>query len=226
MLDLSDHVQFVARVARRFQARLPRSVQLDELVADGVVGLWQATRTFDPSRNVPFHKFALRRIHGAMQDGLRERDWIGRSVRESQRMVEVPRLLMLFRANFNDMTDPRQRRPEEASTEREVRGMVDRLPRRARLALLLYFLEGLSMQATGQVFAMTEAGASMLIKRSVRRLAAAPTPRVPLVIEEKRRIPAAAKRRGAQRTTPRTASPRGVAFLPSYEFGHPTGNPG
>jgi RNA polymerase sigma factor (sigma-70 family) len=177
MHQLSDHLQLVARVARQFHRRLPRSVSFEELIADGLVGLWQATRTFDHWRNVPFHRFAVRRIRGAMQDGLRERDWAQRSMRESEGTINVPRVPALGRVQLDQLIDPRARAPDQVLSERATRQLIRHLPRRARLALLLYFLEGLNMKATGQVFAMTEAGASLLIKRTLRSLAAAATPR-------------------------------------------------
>jgi len=141
------------------------------------VGLWQATRTFDPDRNVPFHKFAVRRIRGAMQDGLRERDWARRSMRESKGTTDLPHAPALGSVELERLIDPHAPEPGQSASMRETRNLISHLPRRARLALLLYFLEGLNMKATGQVFAMTEAGASLLIKRALRSLAATATPR-------------------------------------------------
>jgi RNA polymerase sigma factor for flagellar operon FliA len=69
-------------------ARLPRHVAWDDLESAGMLGLTEATRTFDPTRGVPFEVYATRRIRGALLDELRTMDWATRSVRAKARLVE------------------------------------------------------------------------------------------------------------------------------------------
>lgn len=75
---VENYTPFVEFLAKRLMSRLPGEVELDDLVQDGNVGLLEAIEAFDPSRNIKFETFASRRINGAMQDGLRNIDWVPR----------------------------------------------------------------------------------------------------------------------------------------------------
>ena len=75
-------------VAGRVGAGLPSSVDPGDLVSSGVFGLIDAIERFDPDRGVKFETFAVPRIRGAVYDGLRQLDWVPRSVRSRARDVE------------------------------------------------------------------------------------------------------------------------------------------
>ncbi len=75
-------------IARRIHDRLPAHVPLDDLINAGVVGLLEAIKNFDSSRNVQIKTFAKLRIQGAMLDMLREFDWCPRTVRRKAREME------------------------------------------------------------------------------------------------------------------------------------------
>ena len=75
-------------VAGRVGAGLPSSVDPGDLVSSGVFGLIDAIERFDPAVGVKFETFAVPRIRGAVYDGLRELDWVPRSVRNHARDVE------------------------------------------------------------------------------------------------------------------------------------------
>ena len=66
-------------IAARIRERLPQHVELEDLVSAGVIGLIEAARSFDSSKNVQFKTFAKFRIRGAILDSLRETDWGSRS---------------------------------------------------------------------------------------------------------------------------------------------------
>ena len=70
-------------IAGRLGAGLPSSVDPGDLVSSGVLGLIDAIERFDPQRGVKFETFATPRIRGAIYDGLRELDWVPRSVRSA-----------------------------------------------------------------------------------------------------------------------------------------------
>jgi RNA polymerase sigma factor for flagellar operon FliA len=70
-------------------ARVPRHVRHDELVSAGLLGLAQAARSWDPDRGVGFEHYARQRIHGALLDELRGRDWASRSVRRDGRQLNI-----------------------------------------------------------------------------------------------------------------------------------------
>ena len=75
-------------VAGRIGAGLPNSDDPRDLVSSGVFGLIDAIDRFDPERAVKFETFAAPRIRGAIYDGLRQLDWVPRSVRSRAREVE------------------------------------------------------------------------------------------------------------------------------------------
>lgn len=74
-------------IAARIRERLPQHVEMDDLVSAGVVGLLEANRTFDPTKNAQFKTFAKFRIRGAILDSLREIDWGSRSLRRRGREI-------------------------------------------------------------------------------------------------------------------------------------------
>jgi RNA polymerase sigma factor for flagellar operon FliA len=78
----------VTEVARSFRNRLPASVDLDDLVGDGSVGLIEAAQRFNPRKGASFKTFAKYRIRGAIADGLRRVDRVSRHLRQQQRAAE------------------------------------------------------------------------------------------------------------------------------------------
>ena len=74
-------------IASRIRERLPQHVELEDLVNAGVIGLLEASRNYDSSKNPNFSGFAKFRIRGAILDGLRESDWGSRSIRRRGREV-------------------------------------------------------------------------------------------------------------------------------------------
>jgi RNA polymerase sigma factor for flagellar operon FliA len=82
-----DNMDEVKRVARSILRRLPASVQLDDLIQAGSLGLIDAARRFGPSRNLPFRQYARIRITGAIFDSLRELDWASRYFRTRQQKL-------------------------------------------------------------------------------------------------------------------------------------------
>jgi RNA polymerase sigma factor FliA len=74
-------------IAARIRERLPQHVEMEDLVNAGVVGLLEATRSFDGSKNVQFKTFAKFRIRGAILDSLRETDWGSRYMRRRGREI-------------------------------------------------------------------------------------------------------------------------------------------
>jgi RNA polymerase sigma factor for flagellar operon FliA len=87
---LVDHLPFVEALARRVAASMPNSVELSDLVQDGMVGLIDAVRRFDASRGIRFETFAERRVRGAMIDALRRAAW-PRGVRRLRRQLDEAR---------------------------------------------------------------------------------------------------------------------------------------
>jgi len=81
---------FVESLARRMASTMPHSIDLGDLVQDGVLGLMDAALRFDPDRGIKFETFAERRVRGAMIDALRRDAW-PRGVRRVRRELEAAR---------------------------------------------------------------------------------------------------------------------------------------
>lgn len=80
--DLVRRYQPLARaIAHRIHARLPKGVDVDDLVGAAMAGLVDAVARYDRHRSVPFHTYAKHRIHGAVMDALRADDVASRSLR-------------------------------------------------------------------------------------------------------------------------------------------------
>ena len=75
----------VKRIAHHLMARLPSSVQVDDLVQNGMIGLLDAIDRFEAGLGAQFETYAAQRVRGAMLDGLRENDWLPRSLRREFR---------------------------------------------------------------------------------------------------------------------------------------------
>jgi RNA polymerase sigma factor for flagellar operon FliA len=81
---------FVESLARRVASSMPHSIELGDLVQDGMLGLIDAAYRFDEARGIKFETFAERRVRGAMIDALRRDAW-PRGVRRQRRELEAAR---------------------------------------------------------------------------------------------------------------------------------------
>lgn len=85
ILDYSPLIRFVAQ---RIASRLPPSIEIDDLISSGVIGLMDAIEKYDPNMFNKFKTYAEFRIRGAILDELRSQDWIPRSVRNKAKVIE------------------------------------------------------------------------------------------------------------------------------------------
>lgn len=85
---LTLYLPLVKQIAGRLLISLPKSVSLDELVSSGIMGLISAVDNYDPSMGFKFETYAASRIKGSIYDGLREMDWVPRSIRQKARQLE------------------------------------------------------------------------------------------------------------------------------------------
>ncbi len=89
MLLVERHASLVKRIAYHLLARLPDSVQVDDLIQSGLEGLLEAAGNYDISKGASFETFAGIRIRGAMLDEMRRGDWSPRSLhRNARRLAE------------------------------------------------------------------------------------------------------------------------------------------
>ena len=75
-------------LALRLKAKLPRSIELGELISSGTLGLMEALGKFRPQLGIRFETYAESRIKGAMLDELRRLDWFPRSLRQRVRVLD------------------------------------------------------------------------------------------------------------------------------------------
>jgi len=92
--NLDDRNELVMRelpqvyhIAARIRERLPQHVEMEDLVHAGVIGLIEACRSFDSTKNVQLSTFAKFRIRGAILDSLRKLDWGSRALRRQGRAI-------------------------------------------------------------------------------------------------------------------------------------------
>lgn len=88
--QLEEYLPIVKKIGERLSRKLPGSVDVDDLIQYGFLGLRQAWLSFDPSRGTKFSTYCQPRIRGAMIDGLRDEDWVPRL--ERGRNEEVRRM--------------------------------------------------------------------------------------------------------------------------------------
>src|SRR5262245_60807076 len=99
-------VPFVEALARRVATSMPHSIELGDLVQDGMIGLIDAAHRFDESRGIKFETFAERRVRGAMIDALRKDAWprgVGRVRRELEAAREELRRELGYEPSLADL---------------------------------------------------------------------------------------------------------------------------
>ncbi|WP_454690541.1 RNA polymerase sigma factor FliA [Achromobacter aloeverae] len=86
--SLAEYAPLVRKLALQLLARLPASVELDDLIQAGMIGLLDAARRYQETADAQFETYATTRIRGAMLDELRNQDWLPRSVRSKAKRIE------------------------------------------------------------------------------------------------------------------------------------------
>src|ERR1700748_3420159 len=84
---IMQHAELVKRIAYHLAGRLPPSVEVDDLIQAGMLGLLEAASNYAANRGASFETYAGIRIRGAMIDALRKLDWAPRSVHRKARAV-------------------------------------------------------------------------------------------------------------------------------------------
>lgn len=113
---IEPYLPLVRMVAARLFSRIPKSIDFDDLVGYGVVGLVESFKEFNPEKKVKFTTFAFYRVKGAMLDGLRALDPVSRSVRKKIKMIE---------SAVDSLTAVLGRDPDEEEIARHVRMSID-----------------------------------------------------------------------------------------------------
>ncbi len=85
---LREYAPLVKRIAYQMMTKLPSSVQVDDIIQAGMMGLLDAATRYDELHGAMFETYASQRIRGAMLDELRAADWLPRSLRRDTRRIE------------------------------------------------------------------------------------------------------------------------------------------
>src|SRR6186997_1141508 len=190
-------IPFVEALARRMAATMPNSIDIGDLVQDGVIGLIDAANRFDEGRGIKFETFAERRVRGAMIDALRRDAW-PRGVRRVRRELEAAREQLrrertIVRITTIESTSPMakienidsstlpavmvpseplspHRLFEQAEMRDRVKTALQMLPERERRIITLYYFEEATMKQIGTAIGVNESRVSQLHARAISRL--------------------------------------------------------
>lgn len=179
---VDEHLRLVSAIAKVLSRRLPSTVELNELINDGVLGLLDAARRFDASRGVSFSTYAGHRIRGAILDGLRTRDPLPRRVRRARKRaialaggqyqasgVQLLELETALGVPEDDSLGP-EARAIEADLLRCAWSGLAALPPRDRRVLVLRLVHGLTLREVAARLALSITRIAEIQARGLRRL--------------------------------------------------------
>ncbi len=151
---LDRYIGLVHHGAHRLARRIPREVEIDELIGAGTLGLVQALEGYDPGCGIAFGAFATPRIRSAMLDELRKRE------------ATPPSAGRVDGAPDGDPGDV----PGGNEAPAGLGEAFDHLAERDRLVLSLGYLEGLDPHQIGEVLHVSGSRVSQIRARALRRL--------------------------------------------------------
>lgn len=172
---------FVRRIAECHRRNLPPSVEIDDLVSVGSIGLLDAAKKYDPARKTSFRTYASYRIAGEIRDYLRRLDWAPRIERAAIKRGEATEKTMVSLDSLalpdaegspeEIVPDLSARAPGADATARdEARKALSGLPRREREILRLYYGEDRTLREIGEILSLSEARISQIVKQATERL--------------------------------------------------------
>jgi RNA polymerase sigma factor for flagellar operon FliA len=85
---IEEYTPLVRRIAHHIMAKLPASVEVDDIIQAGMMGLMDAVNRYEETQGAQFETYAAQRIRGAMLDELRNCDWLPRGIRKNMRQIE------------------------------------------------------------------------------------------------------------------------------------------
>jgi len=120
-----EFLPLVKKIALYWAARLPQSIELDDLMQVGLMGLLQASETYDPAQGASFATYASIRVKGAMLDEVRRNDWVPRSLQ--QKMKQVAEAIRRVEARTGGAAGDRDIADELGITLEEYQGIAGEL---------------------------------------------------------------------------------------------------
>lgn len=175
-------------IAKRHWRRLPRgsSIDVNDLVAAGVIAMCKVVLVkFDPSRKVKLTTYMQQGISGAMNDYLREIDWVPRVARERQAkgLEHVPGVGSIDKVvvegetrnitRGDGLADRHDQFADVDDRDNFKRLLIGLLPA-TRLILTLYHVEEMTMKQIGKVVGLSESRVSQMVSQAYAILRAKP----------------------------------------------------
>lgn len=197
---ITAHMPLVHGIVAQFMRKLPRSVQREDLVAAGTLGLFHALRGSSHTCDEMFAAYARIRVRGAIVDELRRHDWSPRrrrapatpsapaptSTTSPPRLslvpppraeTETPRVQVV---GFDDLPPNGSEIAEDSASplddvlerheHKALHAAVDALPPREREIVHMRYFQGLASKAIAQAMGLSEARISQLHARATARL--------------------------------------------------------
>lgn len=118
-------------IALNLLSTLPKNVELDDLIQEGIIGLLQSLEKYNPQKGVTFYTFAVKRIRGAMLDYLRKIDWLPKDLRHKIKKMEE----ILAEQNIDDYISDEELSEMLNISKKEVKKLKAELHRSQILSL-------------------------------------------------------------------------------------------
>lgn len=176
---VEQNLELVKKIAYRYHARAPKHVIFADIYSDGLIGLVEAAKRFDPSKKVPFPAFATIRIKGAILDAARRADIMPRDLRKEAKkdgdivvgtMIQIP-------LEYEQVMDwPSGERSQldvaiENENKRRLRVAMESLSPRERAVIeLCYGTDELRMRKVAEIIGVHESRVSQINARALIKL--------------------------------------------------------
>ena len=189
-----QYAPLVKRIAYHLLAKLPASVQVDDIIQNGMLGLIDALGRFEEGLGAQFETYAVQRIRGAMLDGLRENDWLPRSLRRDMRRIEgavsqleqrygrqptegeLAKSLDMALADYQKMLQDARGYQlvhlEDFGGDDDDDYLDRHLPEREKTVMGLYYEEELNLREIGEILGVSESRICQLHSQAIARLRA------------------------------------------------------
>ena len=151
-----EYTPLVKRIAYHMMARLPASVQVDDLIQAGMIGLLDAITRYEGSYGRQFESYAAQRIRGSILDELRDADWLSRGLRKKMRQIEAAVNLL-------------EQRNGCVPSEQEL-AAIDHLPEREKQVMGMHYEQEMNLREIGEVLGVSESRVCQLHTQAIARL--------------------------------------------------------
>jgi RNA polymerase sigma factor for flagellar operon FliA len=176
---MAAYLGLVRALAWKIHQKLPRHVELDDLVGYGCIGLAEAAKAYESQRGVKFSTFAHLRIRGAIMDGLEKMSWFrydqfesGEYRQTEQSPEERNRSPARMPAEeVADREPPVDGRLAEEELHQRLRQLVANLPPSAAELMQATYFEGMTLKDAAERMGHTKSWASRLHSHTVDQLA-------------------------------------------------------